>query len=73
LFWHTSAHNAYDMDVVLLQNDRADDSAPRPDGLRSGRSALVVRTVRVRTKSIRVPSFLPDLLPKTTDLARDTD
>jgi hypothetical protein len=40
----------------------------------AGRSALVVRTVRARTESVRFPSFfLQDLLAKTAHLARDTD
>jgi hypothetical protein len=43
------------------------------DGLRSGQSALVVRTVRACAESVRVPSFLRDLLAKTAELARETD
>jgi hypothetical protein len=43
--------------VVGHQNDRADGPAPRPDGPRPRRSALVVRTVRARAESVRVSSF----------------
>jgi hypothetical protein len=35
-------------------------------------TGLVVRTVRTRATSVRVSSFLRDLLVKTTDLVRDT-
>jgi hypothetical protein len=44
----------------------------RPDGPRSGQSAVVVRTVRVCAESVRVPSFSRDLLPKTAGLTRET-
>jgi hypothetical protein len=40
------------------------------DGPRSGQSAVVARTVRACTESVRVPSFLRDLLPKTAGLTR---
>jgi hypothetical protein len=33
----------------------------------------VVQTVRARAELVRVPSFLRDLLAKTTDLVWDTD
>jgi hypothetical protein len=42
----------------------------RPDGPRSGLSAVVARTVRACAESVRVPSFSRDLLPKTAGLAR---
>jgi hypothetical protein len=45
----------------------ADGPALRPDGPRSGLSAVVARTVRARAASVRVPSFSRDLLPKPRD------
>jgi hypothetical protein len=48
----------------------ADGPTLRPDGPRSGRSAVVARTVRACTESVRVTSFLRDLLPKTAGLTR---
>jgi hypothetical protein len=42
----------------------------RPDGPRSGRSAVVARTVRACAESVRVSSFSRDLLPKTAGLTR---
>jgi hypothetical protein len=36
-------------------------------------STLVMRTVRMRAKSVRVLNFLRYLLAKTVDLAPDTD
>jgi hypothetical protein len=53
------------------QIDRLDDQAPMPDGLRSGRSTLVVRTIHARTESVRVPSFLLQLLAKFGELTRE--
>jgi hypothetical protein len=50
----------------------ADGPALRPNGPRSGLSAVVARTVRARAESVRVPSFSRDLLPKTTGLTRET-
>jgi hypothetical protein len=50
----------------------ADGPALRPDGPRSGRSAVAARTVRARVESVRVPSFSRDLLPKTAELTRET-
>jgi hypothetical protein len=41
-------------------------------GPEAGRSTVVARTVRVCAESVRVPSFLWDLLPKTEGLARET-
>jgi hypothetical protein len=40
------------------------------DGLRSGQSAVVARTVRACAESVRVPSFSRVLLPKTAGLTR---
>jgi hypothetical protein len=48
----------------------ADGPALRPDGPRSGQSAVVARTVRACAESVRVPSFSWDLLPKTSGLTR---
>jgi hypothetical protein len=48
----------------------ADGPALRPDGPRSGLSAVVARTVRACAESVRVPSFSRDWLPKTTGLTR---
>jgi hypothetical protein len=48
----------------------ADGPALRPDGPRSGLSAVVARTVRARAESVRVPSFSRDLLPKTAGWKR---
>jgi hypothetical protein len=53
--------------------DRTDGPTLRPDGLRSGQSTLVARTDHAHVESVRVPSFLRDLLAKTTELARETD
>jgi hypothetical protein len=50
----------------------ADGPALRPDGPRSGLSAVLARTVRARAESVRVPSFSRDLLPKTAGLTRET-
>jgi hypothetical protein len=61
-------------DSTLLSSKKssADGPAPRPDGLRSGLSAVVARTVRARVESVRVPSFSQDLLPKIAGLTRET-
>jgi hypothetical protein len=48
----------------------ADGPTLRPDGPRSGQSAVVSRTVRACAESVRVPSFSRDLFPKTTGLTR---
>jgi hypothetical protein len=48
----------------------ADGLALRPDGPRSGRFAVVARTVRACAESVRVPSFSRDLLPKTVGLTQ---
>jgi hypothetical protein len=52
--------------VLSSKKSSADGPAPRPDGPRSGLSAVVARTIRARAESVRVPSFSRDLLPKTT-------
>jgi hypothetical protein len=57
--------------VVEHQIERADGSASGPDDPRSGRSALVVRTVPARAEPIRVPSFLLWLLAKFMELAHE--
>jgi hypothetical protein len=56
--------------LVGDQKYLADGPALRPDGPRSGQSAVVARTVRACVESVRVPSFSRDLLPKTTGLTR---
>ena len=48
----------------------ADGPALRPDGPRSGQSAVMARTVHACAESVRVPSFSRDLLPKTAGLTR---
>jgi hypothetical protein len=48
----------------------ADGPAPWPNGPRSGQSAVVARMVHACAESVRVPSFLRDLLPKTAGLTR---
>jgi hypothetical protein len=58
--------------VLKAKLSLADGPALRPDGPRSGLSAVVARTVRARAESVRVPSFSRDLLPKTTGLTRET-
>jgi hypothetical protein len=40
--------------------------------MRSGRSAVVARTVRADAESHRVPSFLQDFLAKSVRLTRET-
>ena len=44
-------------DVLEAKMSLADGPALRPDGPRSGLSAVVARTVRARAESVRVPSF----------------
>jgi hypothetical protein len=58
--------------MLKAEKSSADGPALRPDGPRSGRSAVVARTVRACAESVRVPSFSRDLLPKTTGLTRET-
>jgi hypothetical protein len=50
-----------------------DGPASRPDGPRSGLSAVAARTVRACAETVRVPSFSRDLLPKTVGLTRKSD
>jgi hypothetical protein len=49
----------------------ADGPALRPDGPRSGQSALVGRTVRACAEQFRVPSFVLCLLARFAELARN--
>jgi hypothetical protein len=56
--------------VFNAKKSSADGLAPRPDGPRSGQSTVVARTVRACAESVRVPSFLRDLLPKTAGLTQ---
>jgi hypothetical protein len=58
--------------VLKTKKSLVDGPAQRPDGPRSGQSAVVVRTVRACAESVRIPSFSRGLLPKTTGLARET-
>jgi hypothetical protein len=58
--------------AVGHQKSLADGPALRPDGPRSGPSAVVARTVRACVETVRVPSFSRDLLPKTAGLTRKT-
>jgi len=58
--------------VLEVKLSSADSPALRPDGPRSGQSAVVARTVHARAESVRVPSFSRDLLPKTAGLTRET-
>jgi hypothetical protein len=58
--------------VLEVKLSSANSPALRPDGPRSGQSAVVARTVRARAESVRVPSFSRDLLPKTAGLTRET-
>jgi hypothetical protein len=56
--------------MLKAEKSCADGQALRPDGPRSGQSAVVARMVRTCAESVRVPSFLRDLLPKTAGLTR---
>jgi hypothetical protein len=56
--------------VFNAKKSSANGPAPRPDGPRSGQSAVVARTVRACAESVRVPSFSWDLLPKTAGLTQ---
>jgi hypothetical protein len=58
--------------MLKTKKSLADGLAQRPDGPRSGQSAVMARTVRACAKSVRVPSFSRGLLPKTAGLARET-
>jgi hypothetical protein len=50
----------------------ADGPALRPDGPRSGLSAVVALTVRACAETVMVPSFSRYLLPKTAGLTWKT-
>jgi hypothetical protein len=54
--------------MLKAKKSLADGPALRPDGPRSGQSAVVARTVRACAESVRVPSFSRNLLPKTAGL-----
>jgi hypothetical protein len=56
--------------MLSSKKSTADGPAPRPDGLRSGQSAVGARMVHACAESVRVPSFSRDLLPKTAGLTR---
>jgi hypothetical protein len=58
--------------MLEVKLSSADSPVLRPDGPRSGQSAVVARTVRARAESVRVPGFSRDLLPKTAGLTRET-
>jgi hypothetical protein len=58
--------------MLSTRNILTDGPALRPDGPQSGRSAVVVQTVRACVELVRFPSFSRDLLPKTTGLAQET-
>jgi hypothetical protein len=64
-------HNLKPVECVEHQIERVDDPDSGPDGPRSERSALVVRTVRACAEPIRVPSFLLWLLAKFAELAQE--
>jgi hypothetical protein len=63
-------HNFTDIKMLKAKKNLADGPALRPDGPRSGQSAVVARTVRACAESVRVPSFSRDLLPKTAGLTQ---
>jgi hypothetical protein len=56
--------------MLSSKKSSADGPAPRPDGPRSGQSAVVAWMVRACAESVRVPSFSRDWLPKTAGLTR---
>jgi hypothetical protein len=56
--------------MLKAKKSLADSPTLRPDGPRSGQSAVVARTVRACAESVRVPSFSRDLLSKTAGLTR---
>jgi hypothetical protein len=56
--------------MLGIKMSPADSPALRPDGPRSGVSAVAARTVRACAETVRVPSFSRDLLPKTVGLTR---
>jgi hypothetical protein len=57
---------------VRAEIDRADGPTLRLDGPRSGWSAVVALMVHACVESVRVPSFLRDLLAKFVGLTRGT-
>jgi hypothetical protein len=59
--------------MLKAKKSLADGLVLRPDGPRSGLSAVVARTVRACAETVRVPSFSRDLLPKTVGLTRKSD
>jgi hypothetical protein len=56
--------------LLETKKSSADNPALRPDGPRSGQSAVMAWTVRACAESVRVPIFSWDLLPKTAGLTR---
>jgi hypothetical protein len=58
--------------MVLLKAKKslADGPALKPDGPRFGQFAVVARTVRAYTESVRVTSLSQNLLPKTAGLTQ---
>jgi hypothetical protein len=58
--------------MLNAKKSSVDGPALRPDGPRSGQSAVVARMVRACAESVRVPNFSRDLLPKTTGLTWET-
>jgi hypothetical protein len=58
--------------MLKTKKSRADGPALRPDGPWFGQSAVVARTVRTCSESVRVTSFSWDVLPKTAGLTWET-
>jgi hypothetical protein len=56
--------------VLEAKKGLADGPALRPDGPRSGLSAVAARTIRACAETVRVSSFSRDLLPKTMGLTQ---
>jgi hypothetical protein len=56
--------------MLETKKSSVDSPALRPDGPRSGQSAVMARTVHACAESVRVPSFSRDWLPKTAGLTR---
>jgi hypothetical protein len=54
--------------MLSKENVLADGPALRWDGPRSRRSAVVAQTVRACVESVRIPSFLQELLAKSAGL-----
>jgi hypothetical protein len=57
--------------MLIIESGMVDGLALRPDDPRSGRSAVVARTVRACAESVRVPVFLQDLLAKPIGLTQE--